>query len=181
MGKDFTMSDETKVTEETTQNVETQPIDSEQLSASIVDKIKGLFTKKEPEVSETKQEVDEEKIKELAMQIAQEEINKIAGKTKKKETEKVQAELEAEKAKLAEQQKALDLEKQFISLGIAEEYQGFIKFELSKGEKSLEDFVKENPHFVKQNKGTTNVGTNIGLQVSQDVIDYLEFYRRNNQ
>jgi len=172
-----------EIQEETTETVKTTEVNQEEIADSIVDKIKSLFKKDKQD--ETKFYTEAE-VTEMAKQMALEQVNAIAAKTKRKETEKVQEEastsrLDIENAKkaLEAEKNALQTEKQFLKLGIPEKYQEFIKFELSKGDKSLEDFLKENPHYVDANSNRTVV-TNIKPQVDKATLDYIEFYKKNN-
>lgn len=160
---------------------------NDDIAKTVVEKIKDLF-KKDIKQEETKEDGPSEEVLALAKKLAQEEIDKLAAKTKRKVTEDAQtsieqekANLEAEKASLQAEKQALALEKQFNALGIPEQFKEFIKFELQKSDKSLDDYIKENPQYKVNSQGQTRVTTNIKSSLTNKDVEYLKFLKENEK
>ena len=168
--------------------VETQEeaptFDKEELTNSIVDKIKSIFKKEEKQDSppintdgQNAKEVTQEEIDAIVAEKVRAEVDKLAAKTKQKAREQ----LDAKEQELTAKEKEVNLKEQFLTLNVDQKFQEFIKHELDKSETNLVDYLKENPQFVST-KQPTKVSTNIKPTGLDDKgADYLRWRYGQNR
>lgn len=155
-----------------------EAIDKEALTNSIIDKVKNLFKKEEPPIEVVEQaksvQSGEADIEAIVAQRVREEVDRIAENAK----EKARQSLEEKAAELTAKEKAIRLKEQFLEMGIAPQFQDYIKHEVESKGIELEAFIAENPQFIQQQPKSTQVATNIKTKMGDKDAEYLEWLRK---
>lgn len=125
---------------------------SESVGHSVLEKVKDFFsTQKQEETYKSQEDFEKAvtaKVKELTDGAVQEQLNKVIPELKKSKQQELDAkeqELANEKAKLEQQELQSQQEKELEN--VDDMYKDFVKFEAEKKNKSVIEFISENPQY----------------------------------